>query len=247
MPAGGGLGQLDIDVGEVAHVREHPDLALAGLACDDWLELAVDRELHVALIVGQRRILGHVQCRAAGAGGEALQVAGDRLEQAAIVADREGSLVPDREVFLTRLRLAEIDRGKKRAVGPFGQLVAFGRLDGADILGPVHIVQLSEPARSIEHEIVLKQHVADWDAVLGHQRQVAVRPADGEHADEAGIDLRRGQRVKMAMIPISSLGHRFGNVVSIGIGHPRRNVQQDVVGISFWAGMDSVHMQVERR
>ena len=49
MPPGRRLGQLDVHVGDVADIREHPDLGLARLALDDRLELAVDRELHVAM------------------------------------------------------------------------------------------------------------------------------------------------------------------------------------------------------
>ena len=55
MPAGRRLGELHVHVGDVADIREHPDLGLAGLALDDRLELAVDGELHVPLVVGQRR------------------------------------------------------------------------------------------------------------------------------------------------------------------------------------------------
>ena len=105
MPPGRGFRQLDVHVGKVAHIREHPDLGLAGLAFDDRLELAVDRELHVALVVGERRIRRNIRVGVAGRRGEALQIAGDELEAPAIVADRERPRVPDREVFLSRLGL----------------------------------------------------------------------------------------------------------------------------------------------
>src|SRR5262249_29353396 len=47
MPPRCGFCELDVDVGKVAHIREHPDLGLSGLAPDDRLKLAVDRELHI--------------------------------------------------------------------------------------------------------------------------------------------------------------------------------------------------------
>ena len=46
---GGGLGQSDCHVGDVADVGHHPDLRLARLDLQLRLELAVDGELHVAL------------------------------------------------------------------------------------------------------------------------------------------------------------------------------------------------------
>src|SRR5262249_24600522 len=48
MPSSRCFRELDVHVGDVAHVREHPDLGLPRLALDDWLKLAVDGELHVA-------------------------------------------------------------------------------------------------------------------------------------------------------------------------------------------------------
>ena len=99
MPPGRRLGELDVHVGDVADIGEHPDLGLAGLALDDRLELAVDRELHVALVVGQRRIGRHVAARAGRSRREALQIARDELEAPALVVDRQRPRVPDGEVL----------------------------------------------------------------------------------------------------------------------------------------------------
>ena len=103
MPTGRRFRQLDIDVGDVADIGEHPDLGLTRLAVDDRLELAVDRELHVALGVGERRIWRDRRVRAARQRGEAQQIAGDELEPTALVLDRKRPSPPRREVFLSGL------------------------------------------------------------------------------------------------------------------------------------------------
>ena len=54
---------------------------------DHRLELAVDRELHVPLVVRERRIRRHIPVRFAARRGEALQIAGDELEEPASVVD----------------------------------------------------------------------------------------------------------------------------------------------------------------
>ena len=51
MPAGRGFGELHVDVGDVAYIREHPNFGLTRLALDDRLKLAVHRELHITLII----------------------------------------------------------------------------------------------------------------------------------------------------------------------------------------------------
>ena len=79
---GCGFRELDVHVGKVAHIREHPDFGLAGLALDDRLKLAVDRELHVPLVVRERRIRRHVAVRFAVRRGEVLQIAGNELQAA---------------------------------------------------------------------------------------------------------------------------------------------------------------------
>ncbi len=51
MPSSRGFRELNIHVGNVAHIREHPDFGLASLALDDRLKLPVHCELHVAFVV----------------------------------------------------------------------------------------------------------------------------------------------------------------------------------------------------
>ena len=149
MPPGRGLGELDVHVGDVAHIREHPDLGLARLAFDDRLELAVDRELHVALVIGQRRIGRHIALGLPAADGEALQIAGNELERPRRIADRQRPRIPDGEVLRSRLRSVEVDRRERRPVGAVRQLVGLRRLDRADPLRPGRIVELRQPpARS---------------------------------------------------------------------------------------------------
>ena len=87
MPPGRRFRELDVHVGEVAHIREHPDFGLARLALDDRLKLAVDRELHVALIIRERWIGRHIAVRFAVRRGELLQIAGDELELPAMIVD----------------------------------------------------------------------------------------------------------------------------------------------------------------
>ena len=83
--------------------------------------------------------------------------------------------------------------------------------------------------------------------LLRDERQVAVRASDGKQAGEARIDLRRSQRVKMAVIPVRSLRHVLGDVVGVGVRHPGRDVQQDIVGISLRADVKAMDMEIERR
>src|SRR5262249_48405635 len=79
--------ELDIHVGKVAHIREHPDLGLASLALDDRLKLAVHCELYIPLIVRQRWIRRHVALSFAARRDEVLQIAGDELKAAATIVD----------------------------------------------------------------------------------------------------------------------------------------------------------------
>src|SRR4029453_1052408 len=111
-------------------------------ALDDRLELAVDRELHVALGVGERRIGRNDRAGTARLRGEAQPIAWDELEQAAHVLDRERSCIPCREVFLSRLGLGEIHRGEQWAIGALRQFIALRRLYRAYKLTPVRICDL---------------------------------------------------------------------------------------------------------
>ena len=79
------------------------------------------------------------------------------------------------------------------------------------------------------------------------ERQVAVRASDGEQAGEARIDLRGGQRVQMAVVPVRPCGMFVGDIVRVGVRHARRDVQQNVVGISLRADVQAVDVEVERR
>src|SRR5262249_14078509 len=79
--------ELDVHVGKVAHIREHPDLGLSGLALDDRLKLAVDRELHIPLVIRQRWIRWHIALGFAAHRDEVLQIAGDELAAPAAIVD----------------------------------------------------------------------------------------------------------------------------------------------------------------
>jgi hypothetical protein len=145
----------------------------------------VDRELHVALGVGERQIWRNTWIGAARVRAEAQQIARDELKESTVIADRERACIPDGKVFLSWLGLVEIYRGKQRAVSALRQLIALRRRYRAYELRPVRVVELRKTIRAIEDEIVLQQHVSDGNAVLRDERQVAVRAADGEQADKA--------------------------------------------------------------
>src|SRR5215468_2956331 len=87
MPPRCGFRELDVHVGKVAHIREHPDLGLSGLALDDRLKLAVDCELHIPLVIRQRWIRQHIALGFAIRRDEVLQIAGDELEGSATIVD----------------------------------------------------------------------------------------------------------------------------------------------------------------
>ena len=77
-------------------------------------------------------------------------------------------------------------------------------------------------------------------------RLPSVRPM-ASRPTRPGIDLRRREPVQMTVIPVHSLRHVPGDVVGVGVRHPRRDVQQHVVGISLRADVKSVGMEIQRR
>ena len=247
MPAGCRFGELHRDVGDVAHVGENPDLGLAGLAADDWLELPVHRELHVALFVWQRGIGRHVQVGPPSRRREAHQVARDVLERAAAVVDGERAGIPDGRVPRALPGLGEVGGCQRRTIGAFGQLAFRRRHDGADELRPVGVVELAASAGTVEDVVVLQHHVADRNPLLGDDRQAAVETADREQADHAEIDVRRRQHVQVAVIPVGALRVRLRDVVGVCVRSPRRHVQHHVVGVALGAHVQAVRVQVERR
>jgi hypothetical protein len=146
MPSRCRLGELHIHVGDVADIRENPDLRLSGLALDDRLEQPVDGELHVALRIGQRRIGRHAILRLAVEGRELLKIARNELKQSADIVDRQRPGIPHCESALADLRLREIDWRQRRAVPAIRKLATFRCCERADELRPVGIVELCEPA-----------------------------------------------------------------------------------------------------
>ena len=105
---------------------------------------------------------------------------------------------------------------------------------------------MRQTAGTVEDEVVLKRHVPDGNAFLRDERQVAVRSSDRKQTDETRIDLRRSEPMKMTVIPVHSLRHVPGNVVGVGVGHPWRDVQQHVVGISLRTDVSSVGVEIQR-
>jgi hypothetical protein len=79
--------ELNIHVGNVAHIREHPDLGLACLALDDRLKLAVYGELQIPFVVWEGWVRRQIVLRFAVGRGEALQIARNELQEPAHVAD----------------------------------------------------------------------------------------------------------------------------------------------------------------
>jgi hypothetical protein len=57
-------------------------------------------------------------------GSKAQQITWNELEESPIVPDGERPSIPDREVFLSRLGLVEVDWGKQRAIVAVRQFIA---------------------------------------------------------------------------------------------------------------------------
>ena len=87
MPPSGRFRELQIHVGHVAHIREHPNFGLARLTLDDGLKLSIHGELHIALIIRERWIGPHIAVPFAVRRSELLEIAGDKLEQPAMIVD----------------------------------------------------------------------------------------------------------------------------------------------------------------
>jgi hypothetical protein len=175
VPSSGSFRELHIHVRKVTDIREYPDLSLACFASNHRLELAVDRELHVTLVVWERWIFRYIHRGFTVRSGEPLQIAWDKLEETAIVADREWPRIPDCKMLLSWFRLSEIHWREQRAVSAVRQLITPRWRDRADILRPIWIAQLGNTARPIEHIVVLEKHVPDRDAIFRNKWQVPVR------------------------------------------------------------------------
>ena len=87
MPAGRGFGELHVDVGDVAYIREHPNFGLTRLALDDRLKLAVHRQLHITLIIRERWIGRHIAARLGIGPCELLEIAGNEPQLPAMIVD----------------------------------------------------------------------------------------------------------------------------------------------------------------
>jgi hypothetical protein len=142
--------------------------------------------------------------------------------------------------------LVEVNRREQWTVRAVREFAGLGRRYRADPLGPAQIVELRRTAGPVKDEVVLKRHVPDGNAFLRDERQVAVRSSDGKQTNQTRIDLRRSEPMKMTVIPVHSLRHVPRNVVGVGVGHPWRDVQQHVVGISPRTDMSSVGVEIDR-
>ena len=241
------LGELDAQIGNIAHIREHPNLGLSRLSLDHRLEETVDRELHVALIIGKRGIVRHIAAGICRPSREALQVARNELEASAHIFDRQGPGEPNRWVLRSFLGVPEIDRREQRTIRALCQLIAFRRLDGVDPLRPTHIVDLCQSPRAIEDSVVLEHHVADRDTALRDERNVAVGPPDRKQTRQTVVDMRRRQPMQMTVIPVGALRHVLRDMVRVRVRHPGRDVQHDIVGVALGADVHAMNVQVDRR
>ena len=77
--------------------------------------------------------------------------------------------------------------------------------------------------------------------MLPSVRPIASRPAKPE------INVGRGERVQVAVIPIGTLRHALGDVIGVGVRLAGRDVQHHIVGVTLGADMYAVNMQVDRR
>ena len=103
---------------------------------------------------------------------------------------------------------------------------------------------MRQTAGTIEDKIVLKRHVPDRNVLFRHERQVAVGSSDGKQTDETRVDLRRSEPMKMAVIPEQPLGHVPRHVIGVGVRHPRRDVQHDIVRISLRTDVSSMGVEI---
>ena len=172
-----------IDVGKVAHIREHPDFGLARLAFDRRLELAVDRELHVALMVRQRRdspahrVLPSCEvkrCRLLGM--NCISPRSLRIES--------GPAYQTVKYFSPGFDWLKLTGASSGRYVPVASSSPCGGFIELTYCGQFGLLSCAPTAGAIEYEIVLQQHVPDRDPVLRDDRQVAVRASDGEQADE---------------------------------------------------------------
>ena len=154
MSTGRSFRELDVHVGKVAHIREHPDLGLASLASDDRLKLAIHRELHISLVIRQRWIRWHIALGLAARRDEVLKIAGNELEAAATIVDRKRSLIPDGKVLRSRLRSVEVNRRERWLIGSVREFAGLGRDYSADPLRPGHIVELCQTAGTVEENCI---------------------------------------------------------------------------------------------
>ena len=87
MPPSGRFRELHIGVGEVTHIREHPNFGLARLTLDDGLKLSIHGELHITLIIRECWIGWDIAVCFAVRRGELLEIAGDEFELTAMIVD----------------------------------------------------------------------------------------------------------------------------------------------------------------
>src|SRR4029077_1768874 len=97
---------------------------------------------------------------------------------------------------------------------------------------------------TVKDKIVLKRHVPDRNVLLGDERQVAVGSSNRKQTNETCIDLRRSEPMKMAVIPEESLRHVPRHVIGVGVRHPRRDVQHDIVGIPLRTDVSSMGVEI---
>src|SRR5262249_26962530 len=202
-------------------------------------------ELHITLVIRERWIGRHIAARLAVRRSELLEIAGNELELAAMIVDRKRPRIPNREVLGTQLGLVEVNRGKQRSIRAVRQLALLWRIYRADALRPVRIVELCQTVRTVKDKVILERHVADGNVFLGDERQVAIRSSDRKQTSETDIDLRCSEPMKMTVIPVQPLRHVSGYVVGVGVGHSRRDVQHDVVGIALRTDMRSMRVEID--
>ena len=140
----------------------------------------------------------------------------------------------------------EVNRREQWTIRPVLELARLRRDDRADPLGPAQIVELRHTAGAVKDEIVLQRHVPDGNTLLGDERQVAVGSSDRKQTRETGIDLRRGEPMKMTVIPVQPLRHVPRDVVGVGVRHSWRDVQHDIVGISSRTDVSPMGMEIYR-
>src|SRR6516162_7497193 len=132
------------------------------------------------------------------------------------------------------------DRCRSRVRPPFGGMIVltqWGQLKLLSCAGP--------PARSKTKLYCSAMFRTGMCFSVTSGRLPSVRPT-AKQTHETLIDLRRREPMEMTVIPVQPLRHVPRDVVGVGVRHPRRDVQHDIVRISLRADVRAMGVEIYR-